>query len=146
MNMIDYWKKVVFKNYANFEGRARRSEFWYFTLFNIILSFVLGIIEGFIGLSETRYLGDTGFAYSTSVLSNLFSLALLVPTLAVGARRLHDIGKSGWWQLIMLIPIVGYIILIVFWATDGEQGSNEHGPNPKTKEFDIEDHLVDDGL
>lgn len=144
--MIDYWKKVVFKNYANFEGRARRSEFWYFTLFNILISIGLTFLDNLMGLNTTRYIGDSNFAYSSGMFNNLFSIAVLIPTLAVGARRLHDIGKSGWWQLIMLVPIVGYIILIVFWATDGEQGSNEHGPNPKTKEFDIEDHLVDDGL
>jgi uncharacterized membrane protein YhaH (DUF805 family) len=110
------WYIGVLKNYAGFSGRVRRTEFWMFVLFNIIAGVILGIIDALI---------------STQVLSYLYELAVLVPTLAVGARRLHDTGRSGWWQLIALIPIVGTIILIVFWALEGTPGDNQYGSNPK---------------
>lgn len=108
--------KSVLSNYATFSGRARRSEYWYFALAMIVLNGVLSL------------LGD-----STPVvtLSGIIALALVIPQLAVGARRLHDTGRSGWWQLISLIPIVGWIVLIVFFAQDGEKGSNKYGPSPK---------------
>ena len=92
-----------------------------FVLVNLGISIVLGIVDAVIGTS-----GE----YGGGVLSSLYSLAVLIPSLAVGARRLHDIDKSGWWQLIAIIPLVGIIILIVWWATDGEERPNEHGPNP----------------
>ena len=111
--------KNVFNNYANFSGRARRSEFWYFFLFNFLVSMVLTILQRATG---------AGFF---GVLSGLYSLAVLVPGLAVGWRRMHDIGKSGAWYLIGLIPIVGTILIIIWAATDSQPGSNDFGPNPK---------------
>jgi uncharacterized membrane protein YhaH (DUF805 family) len=110
------WYIGVLKNYAGFSGRARRTEFWMFTLFNVIIAVVLGIIDA---------------AIKTSVPGYLYELAVLVPTLAVGARRLHDTGRSGWWQLIGLIPFVGAIVLIVFWALEGTPSDNQYGSNPK---------------
>lgn len=104
--------KTVLSKYADFNGRARRSEFWWWVLaaeiVNIVLNYVLGV----------------------QVLAVLFGLAILVPNLAVGARRLHDTGKSGWLQLIAL-TIIGVIPLIVFWALDSSPGDNKYGPNPK---------------
>lgn len=114
---MDYYVSVL-KKYAVFEGRATRSEYWYFALFNLLISVAIGIIE-------------SSLLKGSSLFGSLYSLALLVPSLAVGARRLHDIGKSGWWMLIALIPIVGWIILIVWYATDTQLASNEYGPNPK---------------
>lgn len=114
---MDYYVGVL-KKYAVFEGRATRSEYWYFVLFNLLISIAIGIVEG-------------ALFKGSALLGNLYSLALLVPSLAVGARRLHDIGKSGWWMLIALIPIVGWIMLIVWYATDTQLASNEYGPNPK---------------
>ena len=111
------WWLGVYKNYAGFTGRARRTEFWMFTLFQIIINVVLSILNRVSG--------------AFLIVSILFGIASLIPTLAVGARRLHDTGKSGWLQLLLLIPIVGAIILIVFWAIDGTRGPNQHGPDPK---------------
>lgn len=115
MNMPDAVRSVL-TNYANFNGRARRSEYWWWVLAVVLVSLVLNILEAALG---------TG-----SILSTLFSLAILVPGLAVGARRLHDTGKSGWLLLIGLIPLVGFILLIVWFATDS-QGDNQYGPSPK---------------
>ncbi len=101
----------VFRNYANFSGRARRSEYWYFALLNAIVSV---------------------FLYTPlAPVSMLYSLAVLVPTLAVGARRLHDTGRSGAYLFLMLVPLVGEILLIVWFAQDSAPGANRYGPNPK---------------
>lgn len=112
----------VLKKYAVFSGRASRTEFWYFVLFNIIVSVVLGVVDGILG---TRSDGGSG------LLSGLYSLAVLVPSLAVGIRRLHDTNRSGWWTLISLIPLIGAIVLIVFFVGDSTPGDNQYGPNPK---------------
>jgi len=111
------WYVKVWKNYAVFQGRARRKEYWMFFLFNLIISIVLSIVESLIGLN--------------SVLTGLYSLAVLLPSLGVGVRRLHDSGRSGWWLLISLIPVIGTIILIVFLCQDSEANDNQHGANPK---------------
>ncbi len=114
--------QTVFQKYADFTGRARRSEYWWFALGYSILSGVLsGLSRAFSG----------GFGTVLAILSGIIALAVLVPSLAVGARRLHDIGKSGWWLLIELVPCVGWIILIIWCATDSQPGDNEYGPNPK---------------
>lgn len=111
------WYLKVLTNYVGFQGRARRKEYWMFVLFNIIISIVLGIIEAVIGTNQ--------------VLSFIYSLAILLPSLAVSFRRLHDTGKSGWWLLIGLIPLIGSIILLVFFCTDSDANDNQYGPNPK---------------
>jgi uncharacterized membrane protein YhaH (DUF805 family) len=108
--------RSVLTQYANFTGRARRSEFWWFYLAQFLASIVAGIIDGVLGFPLFQL---------------VVGLGLLIPMLAVGARRLHDTGRSGWWQLIGIVPIVGWIVLIVFWATDGHPGPNQHGPSPK---------------
>lgn len=111
------WYLKVLRQYADFAGRARRMEYWMFTLVNIIITLVLVLLDYGLG---------TGF------LNTIYSLAVFVPSIAVGARRLHDIGRSGWWQLLYLIPLIGAIILIVWFATDGKPEPNQWGPNPKT--------------
>jgi uncharacterized membrane protein YhaH (DUF805 family) len=110
------WYLKVLKNYVGFQGRARRKEYWMFVLFSVIVSIVLSIVDAIAGLN--------------SVLSLLYSLAVLLPSLAVGVRRLHDTGKSGWWLLISLIPLIGSIILLVFMCQDSQE-DNKYGPNPK---------------
>src|SRR5215218_2427965 len=105
--LVSYWKKVVLENYANFTGRARRAEFWWYFLANLIISIVLNIIDAAIGF---------GSGYGG-----------ILPGIAVGIRRLHDTDKSGWWLLLVFIPIVGIIVLIVFWATDSTRGANDYG-------------------
>lgn len=114
------WYLAVLKQYTRFDGRSHRTEFWWFTLWSFIISLALTIIEIAAGLG-----GDWG-----GPLSGIYGLLVIIPTLAVGARRLHDIGRSGWWQLIGLIPLVGIIILIVWWARAGDAEPNEWGPNP----------------
>ena len=114
------WYLEVLRKYAQFEGRAHRTEFWLFVLVNVAISFALSIVDYVIGT-------DTEFG---GVLSGIYGLAVLVPSLAVGTRRLHDIGRWGWWQLLLLIPLVGLIILIVWWAKEGEPQPNTWGPNP----------------
>jgi uncharacterized membrane protein YhaH (DUF805 family) len=114
MGMPDAVRSVLTK-YATFSGRARRSEFWWFYLAYILASIVVSIIDQMIG---------------SPVLGVLLTLGLIVPTLAVGARRLHDIGKSGWWQLIGIVPLVGAIVLIVFFCQDSQPGTNKYGPSP----------------
>lgn len=106
---MDYYLKVL-KSYAMFNGRARRSEFWYFFLFNVVIGIVLGFLDAMLKMS---------------ILSSIYSLAVLVPGIAVAVRRMHDVGKSGWYAL---IPI--YSLILAF--TEGDRGDNEYGPNPKS--------------
>ncbi len=120
--IIDYAKTCVTEKYADFNGRARRAEYWSYALCVGVISAVLNVLY--------QATGATIF----SVLSGLFSLATLVPGLAVAWRRLHDIGKKGTWWFISLIPVVGWIILIVWYCKEGDPGDNEYGPDPK--EFD----------
>ncbi len=108
--------RSVLSQYATFSGRARRSEYWWFVLASVIASVVASIVDTALGVS---------------IVSLILTLSLLIPSLALGVRRLHDIGKSGWWILIGLIPLVGAIVLIVFFCTDSERGPNRWGPSPK---------------
>ena len=110
------WYLAVLKNYAGFSGRARRKEFWFFALFNFLISFGLGIIDGILGLG-----GDSGIG----ILGLLYSLAVFIPGLAVSIRRLHDTGRSGWWLLISLVPIVGFFVLLFFFIGDSD-GPNQY--------------------
>jgi uncharacterized membrane protein YhaH (DUF805 family) len=110
------WYIKALKQYVDFSGRAQRMEFWMFVLFNFLISLGLAIIDMLLGL---------GF------LQLLYALAVLLPTIAVGVRRLHDTNRSGWWLLLGLIPLIGVIILIVFWVQDSQPGDNAFGPNPK---------------
>ena len=117
------WYLEALKKYAVFGGRARRMEYWYFVLFNIIVAIVLSLVDRLIG---TFFAGQ-----NIGLLSGLYGLAVLIPSLAVTVRRLHDIDRTGWWILINLIPLVGTIVLLVFALTPGTPGSNRFGPDPK---------------
>lgn len=103
------------KQYAQFTGRTGRKEFWMYMLFYMIFVVVLAILDGLLG---------------TMILGMIFGLAMFVPSLSIGARRLHDVGKSGWWQLITLVPFVGFIILIIFLVKESD-GDNEYGSGHK---------------
>lgn len=103
--------KICLSKYVDFSGRARRSEFWWFALFTFLVSFVLALIS--------------------HTLSNIASIALLLPYLAVSVRRLQDLGKEWYWILLLLIPIVGAIILIIWFCKEGERATNQFGPDPK---------------
>lgn len=111
------WYLEVLKKYAVFNGRARRTEYWMFVLFNIIISFVLGFVEGLVG--------------GPGVIGLLYSLAVLIPGIAVSVRRLHDTDRSGWWLLIAFVPLIGAIVLLVFMVQDSKSGQNQYGTNPK---------------
>lgn len=109
------WYIKVLKQYAVFNGRARRKEYWMFFLFNIIIVMILGFIEGIANINPTS---------DDSILASIYQLAILIPSIAVGVRRMHDVGKSGWF---LLIPIYNFILAV----TDGDKGSNEYGADPK---------------
>ena len=117
--IIDNVKVCVLQKYAYFSGRARRAEYWSFALSAGVISAILNA------------LGRNGNGGFFSILAYLFSLAILIPSLAAAWRRLHDIGKKGTWYFIGLIPVVGWILLIVWFCRDSEPGDNEFGPNPK---------------
>ncbi len=117
------WYLAVLKNYTGFSGRARRKEYWMFALFNIIFLIVAMIIDNILGTTIEG--GGYGLFYF------LYALAVLIPGLAVAVRRLHDVGKSGWMILIGLIPIIGWIWLLVLMVIDSKPGENQYGPNPK---------------
>lgn len=109
--------KTCFRKYATFEGRAARSEFWYWFLFGLLGGIVTGFVDGFLFDAAGLFYG-------------VFSLVILLPNLAVAARRLHDIGKSGWWQLLTLVPLIGIVVLIVWWVRAGQTGGNRFGDDP----------------
>jgi len=117
MSFVDAIKSV-FTQYVGFSGRARRSEFWYFYLFTILLSIVASIVQ--------RAMTNS----TNGIVTTIIGLAIVLPYLAVAVRRLHDTSRSGWWLLIGLIPVVGTIVLIVFWVQDSH-GDNQYGPSPK---------------
>ncbi len=122
---------AFFSNYANFRGRTRRSGYWWTFLFLVLASIALWFIDLqlFSGVWSQELL-DQG----SGPLSIVFGLAIIVPVISLGVRRLHDTGRSGWWVLLGFIPIVGGIILLVFYVQDSQPGSNAYGPNPKGAE------------
>ncbi len=115
------WYMQALRKYAVFSGRARRREYWFFVLFYVLISIGLAIIDAVAGLR----IGEVG------LLQGLYGLAVLIPGLAVAVRRLHDTGRTGWWLLIILIPLIGAIVLLVFMFLDSEPGENKYGPSPK---------------
>jgi uncharacterized membrane protein YhaH (DUF805 family) len=128
------WYTKVLKQYVDFSGRARRTEYWMFALFNLIVLIVLMVVENVLGFgSFSGSSGGSGMAFSASLgpLSGIYSLAVLLPGLAVAVRRLHDTNRSGWWLLIGLIPFIGGIVLLVFMVLEGTRGPNAHGADPK---------------
>jgi uncharacterized membrane protein YhaH (DUF805 family) len=110
--------KDGFDHYVKFDGRARRSTFWYWVLFGFLVGIAANIIDAILG--------------SGPVVSSIVGLGLFLPGLSVAIRRLHDTGRSGWWYLIVLIPLIGIIVLIVFWVQEGDEGDNEYGPPAPT--------------
>lgn len=111
-------ERAIMQNYCNFDGRASRSEYWWYVLFNTLLGFAIGIVFVW---SETMM----------DIVSGVAGLALLLPGLGLAVRRLHDIGKSGWWLLIGLIPLIGAIILLIWYCKESQMQPNEYGPVPK---------------
>lgn len=109
------WYLAVLKNYAGFTERAGRAEFWYFVLMNIIVSLLLAFIDGALG---------------TAVIGIIYMLAVFVPNIALAVRRLHDIGKSGWWLLVGFVPVVGIFVLLYFYIKEGDAEANAFGAVP----------------
>ena len=114
----------VFRQYATFTGRARRSEYWYYTLFVVIVNLAFTAISRIAG-------AESGLTRFITILQSLWSLAIFIPGLAVCWRRLHDIGKSGAYWFFCFIPLVGAILLLVWFCQDSQPGENQYGPNPK---------------
>ena len=123
------WYMRVLKKYADFNGRARRSEYWYFYLINFLITFGLGFLAGLAGGINP----NSSAMMIPFVLTLLYSLVIFIPSLAVSVRRLHDINRSGWWLLIGMIPVIGAIVLIVFFVQDSQPGGNRYGPDPKAQ-------------
>ena len=121
------WYLKVLKQYTDFDGRARRKEYWMFTLFNVIFIFLTQTIDNLIGVTFDIYGIPLGFGY----IYLLYTLALFIPSLAVVVRRLHDVGKSGWMYLLIFIPLIGFIWLFVLAVTNGNKGENKYGKDPK---------------
>lgn len=117
------WYLAVWKKFADFSGRARRKEYWLFVLFNLLVTVVLMFADNALGLFSQ----DVGLG----LLSGLYSLAVLIPSLSVAVRRLHDTGRSGWWILIGLVPCIGGLVLLVLLLLGGVPGDNAYGPNPR---------------
>ena len=120
---MNYYFKVL-RQYVDFKGLARRAEYWNFTLFSTLISIVLLLVDIYV-------LGTNPMAGESGIIGNLYSLAVFLPSLGVLVRRLHDVGKSGWFFLIVLIPLIGAIWLLVLLFKDSEQGENKWGPSPK---------------
>ncbi|MCH1533586.1 MAG: DUF805 domain-containing protein, partial [Schleiferiaceae bacterium] len=118
-----YYLKVL-RQYVDFKGRARRAEYWNFVLISFLISIALSLIDVFA-------FGINPMAGESGLLSNLYSLAIILPSLGVTVRRLHDVGKSGWFILIALIPIIGLIWLLILFFTDSKPDENKWGPSPK---------------
>lgn len=124
---MQWYLKVVRDNYANFDGRARRMEYWMFELINLILIVALGIVWAIVS-AVTR---SAGLSILFIALYCLYALAMIIPSLAVSVRRMHDTGRSGWWLLINFVPFIGGIWFLVLTILDGDPGNNAYGPSPK---------------
>lgn len=126
----NYFLDVIKSKYAQFSGRAPRREYWFFILFGFIISFILGFVDGIAGTTLTLGTDPMGQPIQTGILGMIFSLAILIPSIAIGVRRLHDIGKSGWWLLVGLIPLLGALVLLFFFVLPSQEGDNEYAPYP----------------
>jgi uncharacterized membrane protein YhaH (DUF805 family) len=132
------WMLMPLKRYAQFNGRSRRKEYWMWVLFVILAYVVLSFIDGMLGLGGGPWAGSSamsggsnyGAGISGGLLASLFALATFIPGLAVSVRRLHDVDRSGWWLLLGFIPLIGAIILIIWYCTAGTNGANRFGPDP----------------
>jgi len=117
------WYLEVLKKYAVFEGRAGRKEYWFFILFNILISMALGYVDWLTGNINP----ETGLG----ILSGIYALGVMIPGMAVSVRRLHDTDRSGWWLLITFVPVIGAIVFLYFMVLDSNPETNEYGTSPK---------------
>jgi uncharacterized membrane protein YhaH (DUF805 family) len=119
------WYLEVLNKYTVFDGRARRKEYWFFMLFNLLISMALGLFDRLTGSFDP--MSGVGF------FGSIYTLGILIPGLAVSVRRLHDTGRSGWWLLISLVPLVGGLVLLYFMVLEGDAGTNPYGEPPKSE-------------
>lgn len=117
--------RSVFQKYATFSGRARRAEYWWFILFTILGSLVMAILDGAF-FRHGMGMGMDG----PDPFGAIFSLVILLPTIAVTVRRLHDVGRSGWWWWLLLVPLIGFLVILYWAIKPGDAGSNDYGPDP----------------
>lgn len=117
------WYLGVWKKYAVFEGRARRKEYWMFLLFHFLVSVVLAMVDGVLGVFSKQA--------GMGLLTGLYALAAIVPCIALTVRRLHDTDRGGLWILMSFVPLVGGIVMLVFMLLEGTSGGNRFGPDPK---------------
>jgi len=117
------WYLEALRKYSDFTGRARRREYWFFVLFNTLIQIAAVVLDGIAGTFRVEL--------GVGLLSGIYSLAVLVPTFAVLARRLHDTDRSGWWILIGIVPLLGALVLMIFALFEGDPGENRFGPSPK---------------
>ena len=128
------WYVKALKQYVDFSGRARRREYWMFVLVNVVIVIALSVIDTLLGTGGFRATAGGGSFYaanSLGLLSGLYTLAVLLPSIAVTVRRLHDTDRSGWWMLLVLLPVVGWVVLWALSALEGERHANRYGPDPK---------------
>jgi len=127
-----YFLDPVTQKYADFSGRASRSQYWYFVLYFVLLSLVMATIDTFV---INPMLGATlAQASQGGFLQIIFALALFLPSLSIGARRLHDIGRSGWWLLLIFVPIIGALILLYWFTLKSQPENNKYGVRPKEEQ------------
>ena len=124
-----YFMDTIKNRYAQFDGRASRSEFWYFALFYFIADIIVAVVDAFVLNPMMGVTPDQ--AAQGGFLQMIFALALIIPSIALGIRRLHDTGKSGWWYLLVFIPVIGWLALLYFYVLDSQPGTNQYGENPK---------------
>lgn len=117
------WYLEVLRKYAQFDGRSRRKEYWLFVLVNMVVSFLLTFIDRFTGTFDP----DIGLG----LLSGIYALAVFIPAIAVACRRLHDTGRTAWWLLILVVPLIGWVVLVVFFVQDSQEEENQYGISPK---------------
>ena len=121
---------TCFSKYVTFSGRAQRSEMWWFVLFFVIVSTIVGAADSAIFGKNVFMMGGMEFSYNAGYFGNIFALATFLPMLSVDVRRLHDVGKSGWWILLILIPLIGAIVLLIWMIGKGTEGENKYGADP----------------
>jgi len=129
---MEWYLKVMRDNYANFKGRARRKEYWMYTLiFTVLLIALMTIMFSVLSFSDETGIETGPSVYLTVILVIVFLFAHFIPSIALTVRRLHDTGKSGWWYLIVFVPYLGNFVIFIFTLIDGDKGDNKYGSNPK---------------